>query len=506
MTTIRTSLFVLLALSLALPALAHETCTVVLSGSLEVPPNDSPQLGVAQLRLTGRVLHFDIRWTGTTGDFTGAHFHYADPGENGPIVFDLGPFIEDNRAQGIWVMSNDDREDLEEGEIYINVHSTTYPGGEVRAWLDCDFDGEHGPGGDHGDRLCVVELSGEREVPPNESANLGYALLALDDNTLSFSIYWTGVTGDFSGAHFHYAAAGESGPVVFNLGPFIVGNTAIGEWEMSDDDLEDLEEGEIYVNVHSSTYPGGEIRGQVGCFTDDDDDDEDEEEECEVELSGENEVPPNESDFEGEAEFTLSEDQDTLYFEIDWSGLTGTFTGAHIHHAVEGVNGPVIFDLGPFIDGNEASGWWAIPDENLEDLMEEELYVNVHSSTYPGGEIRGQIECEFEEDDDDDGGRHDGDSKISDGAGKVSAYALHDNYPNPFNLETRITFDVKEAGLVTLSVHDILGREIAQVVKGTMEEGRHTISFDASGLPSGIYFYRLNVNDYLEQKKMMLLK
>jgi hypothetical protein len=65
------------------------------------------------------------------------------------------------------------------------------------------------------------------------------------------------------------------------------------------------------------------------------------------------------------------------------------------------------------------------------------------------------------------------------------------NYPNPFNPTTDITFDLPKSGQVSLTVHDILGRAVAQVVNGHMTAGHHSVQFDASSLPSGVYFGRL---------------
>ncbi|MGE5364397.1 MAG: T9SS type A sorting domain-containing protein [Bacteroidota bacterium] len=87
----------------------------------------------------------------------------------------------------------------------------------------------------------------------------------------------------------------------------------------------------------------------------------------------------------------------------------------------------------------------------------------------------------------------------------VEDYAI-DNYPNPFNPSTTIRYAVKEDGLVTLKVYDILGKEISTLVNETKTKGIYTVSFGGSDLPSGIYFYSISVNDYTATKKMMLTK
>jgi hypothetical protein len=85
-------------------------------------------------------------------------------------------------------------------------------------------------------------------------------------------------------------------------------------------------------------------------------------------------------------------------------------------------------------------------------------------------------------------------------------YALHQNYPNPFNPNTTISYDVKETGLVTLTVFDILGREVMTLVNDNQEAGRYSVEFDATDLATGIYFYQMKVNDFSDLKKMVVLK
>jgi hypothetical protein len=90
--------------------------------------------------------------------------------------------------------------------------------------------------------------------------------------------------------------------------------------------------------------------------------------------------------------------------------------------------------------------------------------------------------------------------------GIVTDYALHQNYPNPFNPQTSISYALREAGFVTLKVYNLLGREVETLVAKNLQAGRYTVNFTAKDLSSGIYFYRLDVNDFSAQKKLILLK
>jgi len=87
-----------------------------------------------------------------------------------------------------------------------------------------------------------------------------------------------------------------------------------------------------------------------------------------------------------------------------------------------------------------------------------------------------------------------------------SQFQLFQNYPNPFNPTTTIRFLLPQRSHVTLKVFDVLGREVATLVDGEMEAGEHTVIYNAKDLASGVYFYRLQAGNFVEQKKMLLLK
>jgi len=88
----------------------------------------------------------------------------------------------------------------------------------------------------------------------------------------------------------------------------------------------------------------------------------------------------------------------------------------------------------------------------------------------------------------------------------IKAYSLSNNYPNPFNPITTITYQIPELSFVTLKVYDVLGSELATLVNKEKPVGSYEVEFDATGLPSGIYFYKVQAGNYVETKKMVLLK
>jgi len=89
---------------------------------------------------------------------------------------------------------------------------------------------------------------------------------------------------------------------------------------------------------------------------------------------------------------------------------------------------------------------------------------------------------------------------------KPTEFSLDQNYPNPFNPSTRISYSIKEEGLVTLKVYDILGKEISTLVNENKPKGIYEAEFNASQLPSGMYIYKIQAGNFTDVKKMLLTK
>ncbi|MBS1494038.1 MAG: T9SS type A sorting domain-containing protein [Bacteroidetes bacterium] len=87
-------------------------------------------------------------------------------------------------------------------------------------------------------------------------------------------------------------------------------------------------------------------------------------------------------------------------------------------------------------------------------------------------------------------------------------YKLNQNYPNPFNPTTKINYELKNAGFVSMKIYDLLGREIAELVNETKDAGTYTVDFNASKymMASGIYFYRIQAGEFVDTKRMVLVK
>ena len=91
---------------------------------------------------------------------------------------------------------------------------------------------------------------------------------------------------------------------------------------------------------------------------------------------------------------------------------------------------------------------------------------------------------------------------------KVNAeqFYLSQNYPNPFNPVTTIKYSLPQTGYTTLKIYNSVGEEMATLVNNVKETGTHEVKFDASFLSSGVYYYRLESENFSKTKKMILIK
>jgi hypothetical protein len=96
---------------------------------------------------------------------------------------------------------------------------------------------------------------------------------------------------------------------------------------------------------------------------------------------------------------------------------------------------------------------------------------------------------------------------VEDHSGNVpDRFVLEQNYPNPFNPSTTIRYDLPFTTVVRLAVFDELGQQVATLVQGEQAAGVHEVRFDASGLSSGVYIYRLSAGQFVQAHKLILLR
>jgi hypothetical protein len=90
--------------------------------------------------------------------------------------------------------------------------------------------------------------------------------------------------------------------------------------------------------------------------------------------------------------------------------------------------------------------------------------------------------------------------------GKPDGYRLEEGYPNPFNPSTTISFSIPERSFVRMTIHDVMGREVARLVQGDLPAGEHTLTWDAAGMPTGAYHVRMQAGGFSETRKLVLMR
>ena len=199
--------------------------------------------------------------------------------------------------------------------------------------------------------------------------------------SLQWTLTFSNLTGPAVAAHIHRAAAGVAGPVVVPLcAPCTSGAT--GTANVDDVVLDAIQDGEAYVNVHTSTNPPGEVRGQLSSIAT-----------VRPVLNSLQEIPRPVRAARANGRFTATAVKTGSSAVVTWrltfTRLTGRAVAAHIHLGRRGVAGRVLVPLcGPCRTG--ATGRATVSGATLAALEAGRAYVNVHTARNPAGEIRGQ--------------------------------------------------------------------------------------------------------------------
>ncbi len=354
-----------------------------LSGSQEVPANASTGSGIVIVKYNTAtnflLLYGD--YMDLTANTSASHIHgFADPGSNAGVIVTLTNTGGTTGAlTGSATLTELQETELLNGRMYVNVHNATFPGGEVRGQLiattlETDF--------------FNARLQGAQEVPANGSVANGVVSLLLDKTAKM--VY---LTGQFNGlaaaataSHIHAAPPHINGTVKINLVKSSAVSGALHVASViSDADIVSLLAGNTYVNVHNTIFPGGEIRGQLNMLS--------QSRFITAVLEGSQEVPANASGGKGVVIAKYNTETNLLELAGNYQNLTSNITASHIHgNALPGEVAGVL--LGLAITGGTSgiiSLTATLTEQQEADLFDGKMYVNVHSVTFPGGEIRGQL-------------------------------------------------------------------------------------------------------------------
>lgn len=374
--------FVMLLCGLALTATAQQAFVIthkaILTGENEVPATDSKGFGIAIMKVdyAAMTMEYRISITNVGEAVTGAHFHLGANDSTGPVVHPITWASDAQTVTGTWQITEGQILELNTANIYLNIHTATHPTGAIRGQVEWIANGG-------------ALMNGTYEVPQVVTSGQGIAAMFINptERTATYAAFWQNLSGFTATANFHRGSVGQIGPVVEPMTvPFAF--VANGIWsDLTDQELNDLASGNIYINVQTAAHPSGEIRGQVQVF-----------ETYGVALSPQNESPAvTGSNGMGTGIVGVVHEVNGSYSVVGdfvLHGTTGPITMAHFHRGGEGNNGQVISALA---QNDTTPGHWEAPAglvfeaADMERLRTGRVYANFHTAANGGGELRGQL-------------------------------------------------------------------------------------------------------------------
>ena len=441
------------------------------TGSQEVPAVTTTASAIGTFNIsrllftTGNKIDYKITANGLSGAITGAHLHSGGFGTNGGVVYSLT--ASGNTLTGSLSVPFTFIDSMFKGLVYMNIHTAANPNGEIRGQVF--FEG-NGIGFD-------AAIDGAQEVPANASTAKGtmYANIRSTLDTMDYAVLVTGITP--TNAHFHKGVTGVSGGVVIPL-------TAVGasfpnlyaaKVPLTAALIDAFIKDSMYVNIHSSAFPNGEIRGQVASLM---------RTGLVSNLCGGQETPAVNTTASGAGFVSISRDKSLVLLDAVTNGLSTNASGAHIHRGEKGVAGPVILNLTTVLSGNATRGVIDLTTApTLADSMIRGLtYFNFHTAANPNGEIRGQAAPDLVQE------------CLANATFELNGEQLSVKiFPNPMNEAVNLVFDSNDPFDAQIVISDLLGR---QMVTKNVEilRGPNQVNMSVNNLQNGIYFVQLRNN------------
>ena len=464
--TIASSLFA------ALPAnAAVYTYSCILNARQEAPPVASGALGGGRFVIDtdANTVTYRISFGGLTGTENNAHIHGpAAQGVGGGVLVALPP---GNPKVGVWNYLEVQEADILAGRTYANIHSTFAPGGEIRGQI-VQFN---------------ALLDAKQEVPANLSTGSGWVTATIDPfaNIINYYIFYEGLSGAVVNAHFHGNALHGVGSGVKAAIPFGP-SPMIGTVAYAQDDEPALLSGRMYVNLHTAANPGGEVRGQFVPTI--------------VPIDRTQEVPPTAATTSAAfAMVAVDELNNTLSYDERVIALSAAQTAAHIHgYTVPGLNSGVVHAQAV---GAQVINSWIYGAVNEDNVRNGLTYFNIHTTAFPGGEIRGQLL----------GVPIIDPALLGVGPGGPRLTSGLAAAPNPFGARTLLSFQLARTGTVSLSIVGVDGRAVRTVPAAMYAPGAHTFDWDGTddagrAAASGVYFAVIRTPDGIRTTRLARLR
>ncbi len=346
--------------------------SVLLNGASEVPPTSSAAQGIGTLSLEGSNLTYTITFSGLSTNATAGHIHApATTTGNASVIIPFSvPAAKSGTITGTALLTSDEVSNILSGFAYVNIHTSLNPAGEIR--------GQIVP------LRFPISMNGASEAPPVATSATASGTLTMIGSQLYYSITFTNLSSPATLAHIHGPALpGVSAGVLVALPnpPAATSGTMSGSVSLTPANLATLLSGETYMNIHSMVNPGGEIRGQIWPV------------QLTATLDGASEVPTNSSAGTGSGFMTIT--NGVMNYSFTFANLSANATAAHIHGpaAPGGTAGVIIpFSGVPSATSGSFSGTVSPNSSTLFWLITGQTYANIHTTSFPGGEIRGQVE------------------------------------------------------------------------------------------------------------------
>ncbi|XWN37623.1 MAG: CHRD domain-containing protein [Balneola sp.] len=375
---------------------AQTVFETTLSGSNEVPTVTTSANGSITATLNGNELTVEGSFEGLSSAYLFSHLHAGMAGEAGGVLFTLEATLDADEMGGTYTTANNtftlssgQVDTLKARGIYVNIHSETYGAGELRGQLS-----------PQADVVYRTNLSGTQEVPVAQTMASGALILELNGDSLFVSGSFSGLSSTYLFSHLHTAKAGSAGDVAVTLNATVGADNksavyfaSDNRFELTADQKTALKERGIYANIHSENFGPGELRGQVtppvtASFF--------------ASLSGSAEIPSANTNAGGAVIVELTTD-DSLVVTGTFAELQGDFDasiagGSHLHAGHSGTNGAVDILINAEVEANLKAGAYlakdntfAVDASQIQTLLNRGYYVNIHTTTFGAGELRGQV-------------------------------------------------------------------------------------------------------------------
>ena len=345
------------------------------------------------------------------------HIHVGEFGANGAIIRNLTVSKKlgtetVGKFTGTFKLSDSEVATLVADGLYVNLHTQNNPSGELRGQLNVEASDLISS------EVIATGLPLEESQQPTEvvdTAATGDVSVSLNGNKLIVLGNVSELTSPLlpvggadpvgnpeSSIHIHIAPAGEGGPIIRNLTVDEADGEFSGIFTLSDNQVDSFLADGLYVNVHTENNASGELRAQLNIDSTD---------------LGTSELKPNNLPLEESQQtsevvdtastgnFSAILNGNRLVVLGNFSDLTSSLlpvggadpvgnpeSAVHIHIGAAGANGPIIRNLTVDEAGGEFSGAFDLSDEQVDALIADGLYVNLHTQNNPSGELRGQID------------------------------------------------------------------------------------------------------------------